>query len=260
MKWFKHYSDMHRGRTIQTLMDEMGHAGALSLFLIQEMCAEKLEKLDRDLTESDCVFVFHERVLRQNLRLSVKKLRTFLELSQNLGQLRFEINGNLFQIHMPILLFLLDRDTKKARQKRADDAEKCRLDKEEDKDKERELVFTKVNTSTELDHSIQLVGCIPELSFDEDCKNLLSGVTHSSQMRWLRLYDDSSYLKRELIKMADYLERNPRKRPKGAKGMASFIGGWFGRGWDSYRKGIAPQQKREKTFLELIAEKEAVNK
>lgn len=129
---------MHQGRSINNLMDALGHTG-LCFFLLQEMCAEKLEKKgDQLLTDADCLFDFHLRFVRQTLRISPANLRRLLDVCAANGLLSFEFSGNSLRIKMPILLNLLDRDTKKARQRRASDAQKCRLDKEEERDKERE--------------------------------------------------------------------------------------------------------------------------
>lgn len=138
MKWFKHYTDNHRGQSIQTLMDECGHLG-LGYYVLLEMCAEKLEKLtDRGLTEADCSFSFHRRVVQQSLRTSPAKLKHLLDTCATLGLLRFALTETIIKINIPMLLDLLDRDTKKARSRRVSDAAKCRLDKDIDKDKDKE--------------------------------------------------------------------------------------------------------------------------
>lgn len=136
LKWFKHYSDMHEGETISELFEQMGHQG-LSFFLLQEICAEKLDKKPNEsLTKSDCLFSFPLRNVRQKLRLSQKNLELLLNICQTKGQLSFEISENILKISMPILLDLLDSDSKKARQTRADAATRTRLDKEREKEKE----------------------------------------------------------------------------------------------------------------------------
>lgn len=119
MKWFKHYTDNHRGRSIQDLMDQLGHTG-LCYFLIVEMCAEKLNrKVDSELSEDDCIFTFHERILRQNLRVSPTNLRRLLDICRTNGLISFEFSGKSVQIKMPILLDLLDYDSKKSRKGRS---------------------------------------------------------------------------------------------------------------------------------------------
>ena len=103
MKWFKHFSDSHRGQSIQDLLDQLGHTG-LCYYVLVEMCAEKLEKEDNGLTEVDCSFSFHTRIVRQNLRISATNLRRLLDVCATNGLLSFEFSGNTLEIKMPILL------------------------------------------------------------------------------------------------------------------------------------------------------------
>lgn len=139
MKWFKHYSDMHEGETINELFDQLGHKG-LAFFLLQEICCEKLQKNKGEiLTKDACLFRFPVRNVRQKLRLSATNLEVLLRICATKGQLSWKLEGKILQIEMPILLDLLDSDTKKARQTRAEAATQAGLDKEIDKDKEEEI-------------------------------------------------------------------------------------------------------------------------
>lgn len=139
MKWFKHFSDNHRGRSVQGLFDEMGHIGPCCMFFLMEMCAEKLERIpNKTLESSDCLFEFHERIVRQNLRISSTKLKNFLNICQGFGLLSFEFSGNILKISMPILLDLLDYDHKKTRQRRARVVNLSALESEQDTEKETE--------------------------------------------------------------------------------------------------------------------------
>jgi len=133
MRWFKHFSDNHRGQSIQALMDEHGHMGPCCYFFLMEMCAEKLEKND---SSSAPVFTFHEKLIRSVFRTNRRTSLALLETFQKLNLIFFRTSGNFFEIEMPILLNLLDRDMKKPRLKRGSDAQNTRLDKELDKDKE----------------------------------------------------------------------------------------------------------------------------
>lgn len=137
---------MHRGRSINDLLDQLGHTG-LCFFLLQEMCAEKLEKDDQGLTEADCSWTFHTRIVRQNLRISPVNLVRLLDACAMNGLLSFEFSGSSLTISMPILLNLLERNTKRARKTRTTSAQKSPLDKdidkEEERDKEKELQISK---------------------------------------------------------------------------------------------------------------------
>lgn len=138
MKFFKHFCDAHRGRTIQTLFELHGHMGVACYWILVELCAEKLEKdSDEVFTAEHCVFSFHERTLRQSLRVSSTKLESFLNKLSELSQLSFKKVGNIFEIEFSKLLESLDRDSKRARTARAVPApKKKRKIKKEEKDKE----------------------------------------------------------------------------------------------------------------------------
>lgn len=140
---------MHDGETINELFEQMGHQG-LSFFLLQEICAEKLDKKSNEsLTKSDCLFSFPTRIVRQKLRLSQKNLELLLDICQTKGQLSYEFSENLLKISMPILLDLLDSDSKKARKTRVEAATKARLDKE--KEEEKEQIKNKNLSKTEIE-------------------------------------------------------------------------------------------------------------
>lgn len=141
MKWFKHYSDMHRGRSMDALFEAFGHMGPCSYYILVEMCSEKLEKPDSEsLTEVDCSFGFSQRILRQNLRISQTNLRRVLDGCQTNGLLEFEFSGNEVKIKMPILLDLLDRRTKKASVRRQQSVRNVSLDIDKDKEEDVEKI------------------------------------------------------------------------------------------------------------------------
>lgn len=133
MKWFKHFSDNHRGQTVQTLMNEFGHAGPCAYYFIMEMCAEKLESKEID---SGFVFTFKRPYFDNILRMKRKSTDNILRTLSESGVLKSESNDNEVRIEMPILANLLDRDMKKPRLVRALNAQNTRLDKDKDKDKE----------------------------------------------------------------------------------------------------------------------------
>jgi hypothetical protein len=116
MKFFKHFTDSHRGQTMAILFDRMEHVGPSCYWTLVEMCAEKLEKGDEELfTDAHCKFRFHERVLRKNLRISRKNLRKFLGICAEISQVFSTFSGEIVEIEFPKLLECLDRDAKRAR-------------------------------------------------------------------------------------------------------------------------------------------------
>lgn len=133
MKWFKHFSDNHRGQSVQHLLDEMGHAGPCGYYFLVEMCAEKLDRLDdSDLSNEDCKFRFHRRVVESALRLRSTAVTRLLNAGSTCNLFSYNIDGDYIEIKMPILLDLLEYDQKKSRQRRAKITTKKRLDKETD--------------------------------------------------------------------------------------------------------------------------------
>lgn len=147
MKFFKHFTDATRGNSMQYLFEKMGHVGIACYWILVEMCAEKLDKkASEEFTESHCNFSFHEKILRQNLRLSRVKLEIFLGFSSDISLLFFKKIESIYVIEMPKLLESLDRDSKRARTERVSTAPKKKNkikkeDKELDKDKEEECFF-----------------------------------------------------------------------------------------------------------------------
>lgn len=135
MRWFKHFTDNHRGRTVQGLFDELGPIGPLCYFIIIELCAEKLEKpTDRPTTLDDCVFVFNAHVLQFATRAKRFTIESVLTHCSVAGVLEWKRNVNEITIKLPMLLNLLDREMKKPRAKRDSDAGNPRLDIDIDKD------------------------------------------------------------------------------------------------------------------------------
>lgn len=141
MKWLKVMSDTHRGRSMQFLLDAMGHKGLCYYFLI-EMCAEKLEKNEQGVvTEKDCEFYFHSRVISSALRLSDANVSLLLRHCEDLGLCEARRNGSEIFIKMPMLLNLLERNYKKSTKSVPKYATKSPLDV--DKDKEEDVYIEK---------------------------------------------------------------------------------------------------------------------
>ena len=147
MRWFKHFSDNHRGQTVQTLMNEYGHSGPAAYYFIMEMCAEKVE------TKSECsdfVFTFKRPYFDNILRMKRKSTDNILRTLSEAGVLKSEANENEVRIEMPILLNLLDRDLKKPRLVRASNAQNPRLDIEIDKDKDKDKELDKIKIKNKI--------------------------------------------------------------------------------------------------------------
>lgn len=147
LSYFKHYPNAHEGSSLMRLFDEFSHAGPCCYWIMVELCAGKLEKEPGALyTEADCVFRFHERLLREKFRLGSAKVQAWLNQSQTLALLSFKKTGSIYEISMPKLLEILDRDSKRARPERGSAAPRNK--KEEDKKQEHQPVV--VSSSEEL--------------------------------------------------------------------------------------------------------------
>lgn len=139
MRWFKHFSDNYRGRSVDQFYDELGHTGIACYYLLLEICTEKL---DNNATNVEPKFSFPSRFVQRNLRVSSAKLEVFLRVGQGLGLFSYKISQKEIAIEMPILLDLLHYDLLKSGSRRESVKSESRLDKERDKerdkDKERE--------------------------------------------------------------------------------------------------------------------------
>jgi DNA-binding MarR family transcriptional regulator len=82
---------------------------------------------------------------------------------------------------------------------------------------------------------VEACGAIPELSGQEVVEQALSQVKQSTQRLWVKSYGDTAWLAAEIIKAANWLEVNPKRKPRS---FAKFMGGWFARNWDKHRKSI----------------------
>jgi len=97
-------------------------------------------------------------------------------------------------------------------------------------------VSTEVLTTTE-QKQVSDSAVIPELLNNFDSDELLKKVSERSQKRWLKLYD-APYIKRELVKMCNWLEINPQKARKTPRGFSQFISTWLDRSWDQHLRGL----------------------
>lgn len=145
MKFFKHFTDAHRGKSLQQLKRRFGFDGIGRYWTFIELCAEKMTKEQAsEFTEEHCVFEFERSYLMLSLGYAnLKQASSYLQAMAELGLCSVEAQGELYRCSVPKLLECMDRDSKRARQERAAGAPKKKIkkkikDKEEDKDKEGE--------------------------------------------------------------------------------------------------------------------------
>lgn len=138
MKFFKHFTDSHRGKSMQMLRKRFGLSGVGRYWLFVELCAEKLHKSkDEEYTEAHCHFEFEKCYLSRSLGFAnLKQCSRYLEAIAELGLSSVQDNGEVYSCSMPKLLECMDRDTKRARVERVPSAPKR---KRKNKEKEREI-------------------------------------------------------------------------------------------------------------------------
>ena len=226
MIWFKHACDNHRGQSVQMLLDEHGYFGPFVYYTIYELCAEKLyDILSSDNACIDPVFRLHRRVVCSVTRAKPSSICCVLVTGQICGLLSFNYDGTFFEFKIPILLKLLNRDSKSARTVRASNAYNARLDKDKDKDKDKEYISSVVGkTTTEQD-----------LIFLFLFKNIKIEVEKNLYEKWIEIYSHE-FVTHELKQIETWLMINKHKAPR--KDFKRFINNWLNRGWESYRKKL----------------------
>jgi hypothetical protein len=145
MRWFKHYSDNYRGRSVTSFHREFGHTGVSWYFILTEICTEKLERpLDHDLAQTDCSFGFDKAFVESALRGTFAKIERWLRHGVAMGLWNFTTTEFELRLEYPILLELLDSDQRKTRSRREEDATEKRLEKRrEDKEVDIEKIKKK---------------------------------------------------------------------------------------------------------------------
>lgn len=139
MKFFKHFTDAHEGRSMLALMNKFGLEGYAAYFILAEICGKKLEKeAEETYTEDHLKFTFNERIVREKLRMRSTKVELFLNYCATLDLLQFTKVEDEITFYFPKLLESMDRDSKRARTERADGAPKNKIKKEK-KNKEEEI-------------------------------------------------------------------------------------------------------------------------
>lgn len=136
MKFIKHFTDAHRGKSLLAVRRELGMAGIGMYWTLVELCGEKLEKLaTEEYSEAHCHFEFEVGYFCQKLGTRPTYVRKILDIFQTSGLLLAESSEYEIKISMPKLLESLDRDSKRARQERAGAAPKRkRKNKREEKE------------------------------------------------------------------------------------------------------------------------------
>jgi hypothetical protein len=105
LKWFKHYTNAHKGEAILHLRPHFGKAEAYGLyFLFTEYFADKWDG------NNDPTFKVLAFDLSSFLGLKQNKLRIFLECLQNEQKIKYVHSENVIEIKFPKLAEILHRD------------------------------------------------------------------------------------------------------------------------------------------------------
>lgn len=231
MKFFKHFTDAHRGTSVQSLINRLGMEGLARYWILVELCAEKLNKdPNEEFTEEHCVFRFDERYLRDTLRThQLSRLSMFLRCLADVGLMSFSCEENVCVISMPKLLECLDRDTKRARTKRAVSAPKK---EKEDKDKE---IDKDININSPEARNLAPVTPINSQVSLRVSDTIQIPLSQQLVKSWAETFP-KEFLNEEFRKARNWILANPHKAPKKAWGR--FLNNWLNRGWDDYRKTL----------------------
>lgn len=127
MKFFKHFADSHRGKSLKKVRRELGVTGIGMWWILVELCAEKLDKeRDEEFTKAHCVFEFECGYLCQELGTNRRGIGQVLGTFAEHSLISSDISDNVCRIEMPKLLECLDRDSARARPERGHGAPKIK--------------------------------------------------------------------------------------------------------------------------------------
>lgn len=96
MEWFKHSTASHDDPDLSDAMDEFGHAGYSSFFILLELYGEEYHHLD-----SEGFLKLSLRFVARNLRLSSTKVPKLLNFYSERGRIIFKIEGNYVYLKSP---------------------------------------------------------------------------------------------------------------------------------------------------------------
>ena len=240
MRWFKHYSDNYRGRSVAHFNRHFGHTGIAWYYLLMEICTEKMQKLpDKKLSKDDCKFSFDWVFIRSSLRGNRVKIESWLGHGQVMGLWSFTSTRSELSLEMPILLDLLDSDSRRSRSRRDSDATESRLDIDIDKDIEEDKEYIAPRCK-------QVASRLPKSSTVQFSSFVPNDET---MIRWVGLYDQD-YVHREFIKISNWLDANPKKNRRTERGWLQFVSNWLERGWASHLAKGRFEPSHRKSWLD----------
>lgn len=79
-------------------------------------------------------------------------------------------------------------------------------------------------------------------------------IDKKTQSNLAELYPDYEYIRREFLKMHNWLLANPKKNLKTSKGWRQFVSSWLDKGWDKHQKTIPSNKANQSTVLQADIE------
>lgn len=127
-----------------------------------------------------------------------------------------------------------------------------RREEEKREEKKREDICSEQSSKPA---KLKIVGHVPEFQKPEFIQDLLKNVLQETQALWLQTYQDVPWIIMEFTKIVNWLQVNPKKRPK--SGLDRFINNWLSRGWESHRKTLpASNSKLEHRVVPTITDRQ----
>ena len=247
MRWFKHYSDNYRGRSVGRFYKEFGHSGISMYYLLTEICTEKMESLpNRGLEQTDFIFSFDLTFVRSVLRSNLTKIESFLSLGSTLNLWDFKIVEQELNLKYPILLDLFDSDLMLSRSRCVRVARKQRLEIELEKEIELELekdIILDRAAKTETPETKEIAikrqnksvskQAPVQLKTMQDFYNCVGPEICES---WFNIYKSKEFIEKEVLKSFSWLLANPNKATRSPRGWKQFYTNWFSKAIDSQAK------------------------
>ncbi len=210
--YFRHFFNARNDEKILFLMDEFGKEGYFYYFALVELCAEQSASEFRE------EFIFHPSRLRQELRMTTRRLNQCLTMMQSLSLLDYTMVGKCYKINLPKLSKYMGRYQSKF------------PSNSPNKRKEKEIKEKKIKINKKENQKI------PAAIFEG----------------WLTRYG-KEFVERELRLAEMWVLDNPHKKPSSE---IKFLTMWLDRGYKQQKKSNTQQknkaEKRDEKYLEML--------
>lgn len=226
MKWFKHYSNSLHSDSLSQLLIDCGLEGYARYWILLE---ELAERFDGQTTS----FRIQSATIRSLFRIrSWNELDSFAVRLSNIRGMNIKRNENVFEIEAPILLELLGKDFRVARQARANTAPKI-------ENKIKNKIENNINNNNICSEQKNLVPnqqikndlVVVKITGDKEI-----GISKELINSWSDTFP-KEFLEIEFKKARSWLITNSHRSPK--KNYGRFFNNWFNRGWEQYRKTLS---------------------